>query len=117
MQAGDTVIVKAGIYRESVMPAYSGDDGNPITFQANPGDRVVVSGAEEITGWQQLTQELSEGNPNHANIYYKDINWVPRLLYEDGVKCRKARKPDCAACPVNDLCPSAFTFPHHRRQE
>ena len=93
-QAGDTVIVKAGIYRESVMPAYSGDDGNPITFQANPGDRVVVSGAEEITGWQQLTQELSEGNPNHANIYYKDINWVPRLLYEDGVKCRKARKPD-----------------------
>ena len=49
---------------------------------------------------------------------------VPRPLWTDfshtivfhGRQCCTARKPDCAACPVSDLCPAAFTFDHNRRQ-
>jgi endonuclease-3 len=32
------------------------------------------------------------------------------LLIFHGRYCCTARKPDCAACPVNAICPSAFTF-------
>ena len=32
------------------------------------------------------------------------------LLVFHGRQCCTARKPDCAGCPVNSLCPSAFTF-------
>ena len=39
---GDTVIVQAGTYAETVFVNFSGTAGNPITFQGNPG--VTVTG-------------------------------------------------------------------------
>src|SRR5271165_6249285 len=42
--AGDTCVVYAGTYNETVAPAHSGTAGNPITFQVNPGDCVTVTG-------------------------------------------------------------------------
>jgi hypothetical protein len=42
MVPGDTVIVSAGVYEESVNPANDGIDGAPITYLAKPGDEVVV---------------------------------------------------------------------------
>lgn len=44
--AGDTVIVKAGTYAEQVtlLAPHGGQAGNLITFRANPGDQVVVTG-------------------------------------------------------------------------
>ena len=38
MVPGDTVIVSAGVYEESVNPANDGIDGAPITYLAKPGD-------------------------------------------------------------------------------
>ena len=46
-QAGDTVIVHAGTYRERVSPARGGTDKAPITYKAAPGERVEVKGSEE----------------------------------------------------------------------
>ncbi|GAJ10801.1 unnamed protein product, partial [marine sediment metagenome] len=37
-QAGDTVLVKAGIYNETLRPANSGASGAMITFKAYPGE-------------------------------------------------------------------------------
>jgi hypothetical protein len=42
--AGDTCVVYAGTYNETVSPAHSGTAGNPITFSVNPGDCVAVTG-------------------------------------------------------------------------
>jgi hypothetical protein len=42
--AGDTCTVFAGNYNETVNISKSGSQGNPITFQANPGDTVTVQG-------------------------------------------------------------------------
>jgi hypothetical protein len=41
--AGDTVIVYAGTYRETVTESTSGTSGNRITYQVNTGDTVTVN--------------------------------------------------------------------------
>ncbi|WP_298819078.1 DUF2341 domain-containing protein [Chloroflexus sp.] len=48
--AGDTCDIRAGVYRETVRPAASGVTGAPITFQPYQNERVVISGADVITG-------------------------------------------------------------------
>lgn len=47
LQPGDSVIVRAGTYREQVMPARGGTAANSrITYAAYTGETVIVSGAE-----------------------------------------------------------------------
>ena len=48
MVAGDTAYVRAGTYRETVMPARSGTATAPITFLPYNGESVTVSGADVI---------------------------------------------------------------------
>lgn len=51
---GDTVYIGAGTYRETLRPRKSGEAGKPVRFVALPGDKVVLSGANPLTGqWQQ----------------------------------------------------------------
>ncbi len=38
------------------------------------------------------------------------------LLIEHGRRVCDAKKPDCENCVLNDVCPSAFTFKHNRRE-
>lgn len=51
-QAGDTVLVKAGIYREEIVPPRGGDSPTkPIVYRAAPGEEVSVRGSERIITW------------------------------------------------------------------
>ena len=51
-QPCDTVLVHAGEYREWVRPPRGGlSDTRRITYQAAPGERVVVKGSERVVGW------------------------------------------------------------------
>ncbi len=43
--AGDTVYIRAGTYRERLIPENSGSSGNYITFAAYPGETVVIDGS------------------------------------------------------------------------
>ena len=43
---GDTILVRAGIYRERIAPQRGGEPGRPITYAAAPGEKVVVKGSE-----------------------------------------------------------------------
>lgn len=53
--AGDTVLVHEGIYREWVSPSHSGlDNYRRITFQSVPGEKVTITGSEEIKGWELI---------------------------------------------------------------
>jgi parallel beta-helix repeat protein len=45
-QPNDTVYVHAGLYRERINPACGGEPGRPITYQAEPGQKVIVTGSE-----------------------------------------------------------------------
>jgi len=51
-QPGDTIIVHAGTYRESVEPVRGGSgESKRITYRAAPGGKAVVKGSERITSW------------------------------------------------------------------
>ena len=51
-QAGDTVCVHEGEYREWVTPVRGGlSDRRRITYEAAEGERVVIKGSERITEW------------------------------------------------------------------
>lgn len=55
-QAGDTVTVHAGVYRERVSPLHGGrSESSRITYQAARGEKVVVTGAEVVKGWKRLS--------------------------------------------------------------
>lgn len=50
---GDTVTVHEGVYREWVKPRRGGlSDLRRITYQAAPGEHVIITGAEVVVGWE-----------------------------------------------------------------
>ena len=54
-QPGDTVTVHAGVYRERVNPPRGGEsDTKRIVYQAATGERVVITGSEEVKNWEKV---------------------------------------------------------------
>jgi hypothetical protein len=54
-QAGDTVVVHEGVYREWVRPKRGGvGDQRRITYEAAAGEHVVIKGSERVTGWEPV---------------------------------------------------------------
>jgi hypothetical protein len=54
-RAGDTVLVHEGEYREWVKPPEGGRSNvRRITYQAAPGERVVIKGSERVQNWECL---------------------------------------------------------------
>ncbi len=52
-QAGDRILVRAGIYREEVVPPRGGTSPQrPITYLAAPGEEVSIRGSERIATWK-----------------------------------------------------------------
>ena len=85
--AGDVVIVKAGIYRETVSPANNGTAANPIIFKAFGTDEVTVSATEEVNNWTV-----------HQGTVYKATATMSlntrNMLYYNGVAMDIARWPN-----------------------
>ncbi len=51
-QPGDTIIVRAGIYRESVSPPRGGtSNSGRIVYEAAPGEKVIITGSDRIRNW------------------------------------------------------------------
>ena len=57
-QPGDTVLVHAGTYRETVTFPRSGTPRKRITVKPYENDTVVVSGCDPITGWERHTDTV-----------------------------------------------------------
>ncbi|MBM9504209.1 galactose-binding domain-containing protein [Actinacidiphila acididurans] len=72
-QPGDTVMVHAGLYRETVKPARGGtDEAHRITY-TNAGDgEVVVKGSEEVNSWTQTGGNV--WSVTLPNSYFGDYN-------------------------------------------
>lgn len=49
---GDTVIIRAGTYRETFRPDNSGTAAAPVVYRAYTGETVVISAAEELNRFQ-----------------------------------------------------------------
>jgi alpha-L-arabinofuranosidase len=113
---GDTVLVYEGIYREQVNPPRGGlSDDKRITYRAVPGEKVVISGSEVITGWKKLendTWTVSVPNTLFGNFNpYNDLirgDWFDdkgRLhhtgaVYLNGVWLKEAAKKEEVMLPA-----------------
>jgi hypothetical protein len=53
VHAGDTVVIHAGLYRETVALKASGTADQPIRFIAAPGATVIVTGTDRLTQWKK----------------------------------------------------------------
>ena len=51
LHAGDSCVLRAGQYEETVRPVNSGAAGAPITFRAYEGETVTITGADVVRGW------------------------------------------------------------------
>ncbi len=88
-QAGDTVIIHEGVYREILKPLNDGAPTNPIVFKAAEGEKVVLTAANEISGFTDiggglLSADVPDALPEGKNqIFYKDECLV-EARYPDG---------------------------------
>jgi endonuclease-3 len=84
----------------------------------------VVEGIAVDTHVIRLSQRLGWSKEKDRNKIESDLlalirrdKWyeVNYLLITHGRKICDAKKPECADCIVNGLCPSAFTFKHNKK--
>jgi hypothetical protein len=77
---GDTVVIRDGTYREQVVFKTSGTEQAPIRFEAAQGARVVLTGADRLTGWQR-----AEGGPPVYHVPWKHrfIGWSRHMTHPD----------------------------------
>jgi len=111
-RAGDVITVHAGVYRERVTPPRGGlSDRQRITFQAAPGERVVITGAEIVKGWERATNDTwkvaipnsffgsfnpyadlihgdwfdAKGRAHHTGAVYLNREWLTEAAKRDAV--------------------------------
>lgn len=65
----------------------------------------LTSHTDPVKIEQELMQRVA---PNDWLIF-------PHLLVLHGRSICEAKKPKCDLCPLSDICPSAFKFPHFQR--
>ncbi len=88
-----TVMVRGGAYYLATPvifgPEDSGTEDCPITYMAYPGEKPVLSGGKEITGWQR-----GEGQLWVAEVpEVKAGQWYFRQLFVNGERRYRARLP------------------------
>ena len=91
-QAGDTVVVHAGEYREWVKPRRGGlSDARRITYEAAPDEHVVIKGSERVTGWQPDGGTVWKATV--ANSLFGDFNPFAEQIAGDWIVYRKDAPP------------------------
>jgi hypothetical protein len=87
-QAGDTVWIRSGTYRESIILSRDGTTGKAIVFCAYPGEEVVISGCDLLTGWSELDNGIWEAPMQSSMPEYRN------QLFINGKAMTKARWPN-----------------------
>ena len=77
--AGNTILVKPGIYPETVTLPASGTSANPLVIRAFSGP-VIVDGADDFSATNKWTN--TTGNIWRAST----VNWSPKQVFADGAR-------------------------------
>jgi len=64
-QPGDVIIIGGGTYEEIIRPVRSGRAGAPITYASKPGEKVIITAMQALSGWQK----------DKGSIYKMKVNW------------------------------------------
>ena len=92
-QAGDTVLIRGGTYREMITPANSGTAAAPITFQAYNNEPVVISGADPVWGWSSFGGSIYQASQPW------DLGSGNNQVFVDGQMINEARWPNTGLDP------------------
>jgi len=101
-RAGDTILLRGGVYREAVLLRFSGVEGQPIVLKSFPGEQPVIQPGErgERPPGQGVLLQAQEG-------YQKPIGWITieglEIRYGwDGVKFYNAHDVAIRNCRIHD---------------
>ncbi|MBM3500501.1 MAG: hypothetical protein FJX74_17725, partial [Armatimonadetes bacterium] len=120
LQPGDTLLIREGVYRETVVFPRSGTAEQPITLKAHSGEKPIVSGCDLVTGWTR----------GEGNVWQAAMPWTLGLgrnqVFAGGEALIEARFPNEPApgleMYVADLSPlwptfGEFSIPSETKQE
>ena len=65
-RAGDEILVAPGIYREHVIPRNAGTENARITYRSQVPGAAVITGAEAVTGWVNVRENLWTARINNG---------------------------------------------------
>jgi hypothetical protein len=78
VRAGDVVRIHSGTYRERVVLKESGTADAPIRIEATAGERVVVTGADQLMGWRRMDAQ----RPIYSGPWpHRFISWSPSMTH------------------------------------
>jgi hypothetical protein len=84
---GDTCLIRAGTYQETLTPPRSGSSSAPITFSAYSNEVVTIDAANPVTGWTYVSN----------SIYEAPVTWSLGMgfdeVFVDGVMIHQASIP------------------------
>ncbi|MEM7386647.1 MAG: right-handed parallel beta-helix repeat-containing protein [Verrucomicrobiota bacterium] len=73
-EPGDTILVKAGIYRERVAPPRGGEPGRPITYKGEHLGAVFIRGSDEwAPAWRRETVGVFSARPGDELFDRDDV--------------------------------------------
>lgn len=81
-QAGDTVLIHEGTYRETVRPQHDGTATSPIVYKAADGENVTISAFEEVTGFVQYDDTRWVASMNSIGYDRNFITYGDEILRE-----------------------------------
>lgn len=115
VKPGEKVLIRSGIYRETVDLKISGTKGDPIIFEAADKNEVIIRGSIPVRGWNRKEKEspvyLHEGWTKYfgkltspdvkntqgqvrrrdgrdfpRNLVFSDGEYIPEVFYPDSIK-------------------------------
>lgn len=107
-KAGDTVIIRSGTYRETLLPENSGKPAAPIVFKAEDGADVTISALDVVECEPQWENEILSYD---IDPFLEDGK--NQIFYDNKALCQ-ARHPNCTenegfwgnSLEVSDLWPT-----------
>ncbi len=79
---GDVITVHAGIYRERIAPPRGGlSDSKRITYQAAPGEEVIIKGSEIVGNWSKVRDNVWK--VSIPNAFFGKFNPYGDLIHGD----------------------------------
>ena len=88
------VLIRGGIYQQTETLTFgsqdSGTDKFSITYAASPGEKVILSGGRQITGWKKGSGQIWTAEVPEV----KAGGWYFRQLFVNGKRAVRARTPN-----------------------
>ena len=110
VNAGDTVLIAGGTYKETVVIRATGAKGNPITFKAISGEKVVMDGAKRMLSESFIG--ICKKYLNFDGFYFKNYKhegWGGVFYFD---QCSNVRISRCFMDGRGKGNPNLFLYTH-----